>query len=658
MPELTATYRLQLTPEFGFREARELVPYLRDLGISHLYLSPSLQARAGSTHGYDVVDPRRISDALGGEEAFRELAGAGLGVILDIVPNHMAAVDENEFWRDERLREMFFDVDLRTGFHRRFFDIGDLGGLKQEDWEVFWGTHAKVIELVREGVVDGVRVDHPDGLANPREYFDRLAEAGVEHVWAEKILEPGEDLRDWPIEGTTGYEFLNDAMALFVNPAAEEAFTSLYHELTGDTRAFADIAALSKLEVAVNIFEPELRRLHQELEVENLPPALASFHVYRTYVEPAEGRVDEADRAEVGRAGVSEALRRILLLQERGHDEFVVRFQQTTGPVMAKGVEDTAFYRYFRLAALNEVGGNPSRFGLTVDAFHAANAARAERFPRHLLTTFTHDTKRSPDVRSRIVALTWLADEWAERVREWRRRTGGLPDAREEYLVYQTLVGAWPIGEERLNAYLEKALREGKVNSSWLEPDLAHEARVQAFARAAADALAGDPFLDRVAELGRRISLAQLLLKLTAPGVPDVYQGDELEALALVDPDNRRPVDWEARRRALAALRAGEPPDEATAKLAVTWKTLELRASHAEAFAGSYQPLNLGDGVVAFIRGGDVLVAVGTRPDVNPDPPDGWLDVLGRPGLLLATRAGRAASVSRQPHRDARLRGS
>src|SRR4051794_1230073 len=366
-PPFRATYRLQLTPEFGFREACELVPYLRDLGISHLYLSPSLQARAGSTHGYDVVDPRRVSDALGGEDAFRELASAGLGVILDIVPNHMAAVDENEFWRDLRLREMFFDVDLRTGFHRRFFDIGDLGGVKQEDWEVFWGTHAKVVELVRAGLVDGVRVDHPDGLADPAEYFERLAEVGVEHVWAEKILEPGEELRDWPVEGTTGYEFLNDVMALHVNPAAGADFTALYHELTGETRQYADIALLSKLEVAVNIFEPELRRLHQEVEVENLPLALSSFHVYRTYIRPRDGVVDEADGAEIARANLSDELRRVLFLEEPGREEFVVRFQQTTGPVMAKGVEDTAFYRYFRLSALNEVGGNPERFGLSVD---------------------------------------------------------------------------------------------------------------------------------------------------------------------------------------------------------------------------------------------------------------------------------------------------
>ncbi|MDX6425461.1 MAG: (1-_4)-alpha-D-glucan 1-alpha-D-glucosylmutase, partial [Gaiellaceae bacterium] len=305
MSEFRSTYRLQLTPEFGFAAARELVPYLRDLGISHLYLSPSLQAREGSQHGYDVIDPRRISDALGGEEEFRKLAGAGLGVILDFVPNHMAAVDESPFWRDLELRQMFFDVDLKTGFHRRFFDVGELGGLKQEDWEVFWATHAKVIELVREGVIDGVRVDHPDGLADPAEYFERLAEAGVEHVWAEKILEPGEELRDWPVEGTTGYEFLNDVLALCVNRDAEQPLTELYETFAGDTRRYEDIVALSKLEVAVNTFEPELRRLHLEVATENLALALASFHVYRTYIQPHKGVIEEADREEIGRASVS-----------------------------------------------------------------------------------------------------------------------------------------------------------------------------------------------------------------------------------------------------------------------------------------------------------------------------------------------------------------
>jgi (1->4)-alpha-D-glucan 1-alpha-D-glucosylmutase len=636
--DFTATYRLQLTPEFGFAQARELVPYLQELGISHLYLSPSLQAREGSQHGYDVVDPRRISDALGGEDEFRRLAASGLGVVLDIVPNHMAATDENEFWRNLELRQMFFDVDLRTGFHRRFFDVGDLGGVKQEEWEVFWATHAKVIELVREGLVDGVRVDHPDGLANPREYFQRLAGAGVEHIWAEKILEPGEDLRDWPVDGTTGYEFLNDVMAVCVDAAAEETFTAIYEESTGDTRRFEDIVSLSKLDVAVNIFEPELRRLHQEVEIENLPLALASFHVYRTYIEPATGVVDEQDRDEIGRANVTEELRRILFLQEPGNEDFVVRFQQTTGPVMAKGVEDTAFYRYFRLSALNEVGGNPGRFGMSVDEFHDANGKRAERFPLHLLTTYTHDTKRSPDVRARIVALTWLADEWRAKLAEWRERLGPLDDPREELLVLQTLAGAAPIERERLDGYLEKALREGKVNTNWLSPNETHETAVKEWAARAADVVAADPFLERVRALGRRLALAQLLLKLTSPGVADVYRGDELEDLSLVDPDNRRPVDWDVRRRALDELKAGAPPDARTMKLYVTWKTLRLRAERAASFAGSYEPMGLGDGVCAFVRGGDVLVAAAVRPDASPAPPDGWRDVLGVDGLLLCVR--------------------
>jgi (1->4)-alpha-D-glucan 1-alpha-D-glucosylmutase len=635
-----ATYRLQLTPDFGFAQARELVQYLRDLGISHLYLSPSLQARAGSQHGYDVVDPRHVSEALGGESELRALAGEGLGIVLDIVPNHMAAVDESPFWRDPELRQMFFDVDLHTGFHRRFFDVGDLGGLRQEDWEVFWATHAKVIELVREGIVDGVRVDHPDGLADPGEYFERLADAGVAHIWAEKIVEPGEELRSWPIEGTTGYEFLNEVMALCVNREAEGALTELYEETTGDTRRFDDIAALSKLEVAVNIFEPELRRLHQELEIDNLPLALASFHVYRTYIRPAAGVVDEADQSEIGRANVSEELRRILFLQEPGNDEFVVRFQQTTGPVMAKGVEDTAFYRSFRLAALNEVGGSPARFGLTVDEFHEANARRAARFPRHLLTTYTHDTKRSPDVRARIVALTWLVDDWRAKLREWRGALGPLEDAREEMLVLQTLVGAAPIDRARLDAYLEKALREGKITTNWLTPNLEHESRVKEWAARASALVESDPFLERVRAVGRRLAIAQLFLKLVSPGVADIYRGDELEDLSLVDPDNRRPVDWAARREALEALHAGALPDERTTKLYVTWKTLRFRAEREDAFAGAYEPFDLGAGVCAFVRGGSVLAAAAVDPFVTPRAPEGWRDVLGVDGLLLCV-AGR-----------------
>ncbi len=361
MAELRATYRLQLGPDLGFREARRLVPYLRDLGVSHLYLSPSLQARSGSTHGYDVVDPTRVSEDLGGEEEFRRLCSAGLGVVLDIVPNHMAATDENPFWRDPLWRAKFFDLDWRTGAHRRFFDVGELAGVRMEDPKVWEVTHAKVVELAQAGLIDGVRIDHPDGLANPRRYLSRLREAGIERLWVEKILEPGERLRpDWPVEGTTGYEFLNDVTALFVDPAAEEPLTGLYEELTGERRPFGELAAEARLEQARTTFAEEAAQLAAKLPFDaDVERALASFHIYRTYVEPDAGLVTGEDRAAIEVAGLPEELARILLLEERGHDAFVVRFQQTTPPVHAKGVEDTAFYRWNRFVALNEVGGRP-----------------------------------------------------------------------------------------------------------------------------------------------------------------------------------------------------------------------------------------------------------------------------------------------------------
>ncbi|HSO02235.1 MAG TPA: alpha-amylase family glycosyl hydrolase, partial [Gaiellaceae bacterium] len=408
---LRATYRLQLGPGLGFREARRLVPYLRELGVSHLYLSPSLQARSGSTHGYDVVDPTRVSEDLGGEEAFRELCSAGLGVVLDIVPNHMAASDESPFWRDPLWRAKFFDLDWRTGAHRRFFDVGELAGVRMEDPEVWEVTHAKVVELAQEGVIDGVRVDHPDGLANPRRYLERLRESGIERVWVEKILEPGERLRaDWPVEGTTGYEFLNDATALFVDPAAEEPLTALYEEVTGERRPFAAVADEAKLEQARTTFADEAAQLAATLPfAADIAAALASLHVYRTYVEPDAGLVADEDRAAIEAGGLPAELARILLLEERGHDAFVVRFQQTTPPVHAKGIEDTAFYRWHRFVALNEVGGDPGRFSLPVAAFHEANLARP---PGNLLATTTHDTKRSGDVRARLACIASDVAGW------------------------------------------------------------------------------------------------------------------------------------------------------------------------------------------------------------------------------------------------------
>jgi (1->4)-alpha-D-glucan 1-alpha-D-glucosylmutase len=597
-----ATYRLQLRPGFGFREARELVPYLAELGVSHLYLSPIMEAQPGSTHGYDVVDPTRISEQLGGEDAFRDLAQAGLGVVLDVVPNHMAASGENRWWADERLRAKVFDWDAESGWYRRFFTIDELAGVRVEDPEVFELTQHKALELVREGLVDGLRVDHPDGLADPRGYLERLRDEGVEHVWVEKIVEPGERLRDWPVAGTTGYEFANDVTALFVDPAGEEPLTRWYGESTGETRSFAAIADEAKLELALTEFAREFDRLRALVDGP-LEEAAAALHVYRTYVEPWSGRVEAADREAL--AALPEPLRRILLLEERGFDEFVTRFQQTTGPVMAKGVEDTAFYRYYRLTALNEVGGDPGRFSLPVEEFHRANLERAARFPNHLLATQTHDTKRSGDVRARIVALAALADEWVEHRAAWR----ALDDPHEDELLWQTLVGAWPIEPGRVEAYLEKALREAKVNTNWAEPNEEHERRVkEAARRAIAEPPNGfEAFAARVAELGRQNTLAMTLLKLTVPGVPDVYQGDELESLNLVDPDNRRPVDWDTRRRALAT----SPP-----KLHVLKETLALRRRSS---FGEYRPLDLGDEVCAFLRGDDVAVAVSLR---GQDPPE------------------------------------
>jgi (1->4)-alpha-D-glucan 1-alpha-D-glucosylmutase len=630
MAGLRAAYRLQLGPGLGFREARELVPYLQELGVSHLYLSPSLQARSGSTHGYDVVDPTRISEDLGGEEELRKLAAAGLGVVLDIVPNHMATSDENPFWRDPLWRARFFDLDWRTGAHRRFFDVSELAGVRMEDPEVWELTHAKVIELAQDGVIDGVRVDHPDGLANPRRYLERLREAGIERTWVEKILEPGERLRaDWPVEGTTGYEFLNDVTALFVDPAGEEPLTRLYEELTGERRPFDEVAHEAKLEQARTTFAEEVAQLAARLPFEaDVAAAVAALRVYRTYVDPEAGLVADEDRAAIEEAALPEELARILLLEERGHDAFVVRFQQTTPPVHAKGVEDTAFYRWNRFVALNEVGGDPGRFSLSVAEFHEENLARP---PRGLLATTTHDTKRSGDVRARLTGIAADPAAWEAIVRP---RIGGWRDPNEAYLILQTVVGAWPLDVERLDLYLEKALREAKVNTSWIDQQHEWEAGAKAFAASLLEDEELGAYALRLAEHGDRVSLGMTLLKLTSPGIPDLYQGDELPFLALVDPDNRRPVDWELRRRLVASAEA--PP-----KLDLIRRTLAVRERRPAAFDGGYEPVEAGADVCAFTRGSEVLVAVAVRGDLDGfRPPQGdWQDVLRTEHLLLAERA-------------------
>jgi (1->4)-alpha-D-glucan 1-alpha-D-glucosylmutase len=635
--ELRATYRLQLTSGFGFAAARELIPYLRQLGISHLYLSPSFQAREGSTHGYDVIDPGRLSEALGGMAEFRHLAAdaaaAGMGILLDVVPNHMATDAGNRFWADPKLRAQFFDVDPVSGRHRRFFDIDELAAVRQEDPEVFAATTGFVLGLVRDQLVDGLRVDHPDGLADPGGYLQALRDGGADHVWVEKILDPDEHLRNWPVSGTVGYEFLNDVAALFIDPAGEGGLTHLWAQVSGDSRGFEAVAHEAKLEQVNGSFRPELERLARSLVdgadapvaaaplggLDQLAQALASLPIYRTYVDPETGRIDPADRAAVEASGMAGEIARRLLLETEAPHEFVTRFQQTTPAIMAKGVEDTAFYRYCRLLALCDVGGDPSRFGIDVSRFHADNAERAERFPSALLTTMTHDAKRSADVRARIGALASLPAQTAS---QWQRfaeltgpyRSDGAPDDVERYLIFQTLVGSWPIEVERLEGYIEKAMREAKRNTTWVEQNGEWENAVKGFCRRLYEqnwftAEFGE-FVEKVTELGRRSALGQLALKLTAPGIPDIYQGDELEYRALVDPDNRRPVDWALRQSLLGALRSGATVDEPAVKLDLIVKLLRLRAQNPQAFAGGYEPLDAGPAGCAFIRGGQVMTIV------------------------------------------------
>ena len=436
-------------------------------------------------------------------------------------------------------------------------------------------------------------------------------------MWVEKILASSERLpADWPVSGTVGYEFLNDVCGLFVDPAGEVPLTELWNELSGDGRPFGAYALEGKLEQARTTFTPELERLAREARVgggsaepapepQALAWALSTLPVYRTYDPLSAG-------------------------------EFITRFQQTSPAIMAKGVEDTAFYRYGRLLALNDVGGDPGRFGVGVDEFHAGNAERALRYPEALLTTMTHDSKRSLDTRARIAVLSQVAERWAGVVRGWLELSAqycsavdgrAAPDPVERYFILQTLVGAWPIEPERVEGYLEKALREAKRNSSWVAQNEEYERAVKDFARElAADArfraeLEG--FLAEIARRTLRTTLGQLALKLTAPGIPDTYQGDELEFRALVDPDNRRPVDWELRRERLDHLLGGGQPGAGLGdhKLWMTARLLGLRARRPELFAGGYEPLAAGPGACVFTRGGRLLVAVALpRAGEDADP--------------------------------------
>ncbi len=564
--------------------------------------------------------------------------------------------------------------------YRRFFDVTTLAGLRIEDARVFAETHALVLEWLAAGVLDGLRIDHPDGLLDPEGYLRRLRWASP-RAWivVEKVLEPGEELRrSWPVAGTSGYEFLRRVNGLFVDPAGEAAMTELQARITGEERPFAAIAEEAKQAVLDEVLGSELGRLtamlldvlerlrrHRDHTRHDLHEALrailVAFPVYRTFVRldiGEDGRrvatVAPEDEAVVGEAiSRAKALRPdlpadlfdivgdLLLLRRPGdelEEELALRFQQLTGPVMAKGVEDTAFYRDLRLVSLNEVGGDPGSFGTSPASFHEASRLAQERWPLGMLTTSTHDTKRSEDVRARLAVLSEVPDRWSGFVEHLRRlgdrhRTAAGPDGHAEYLLYQTLVGAWPIGFDRLRPYLVKALREAKLRTSWTDPDEAYEAAVLGFAGGLlGDAEARESFDGFVREIlwsGRVNSLAQLLLKLTAPGVPDIYQGTDLWDLSLVDPDNRRPIDLDLRRRVLAELTGDAPPppealrgrlddpvEPGSPKLAVLWAALGVRARLPEAFgaSGTYAPLaatgSAAHHVVAFVRSDDVVPVV------------------------------------------------
>ncbi len=825
-----STYRLQLTPEFGFERAAEIARYLARLGVTHLYTSPYLQAAPGSSHGYDVVDHARVNEELGGEAGHsRLLAGlaeAGLGHILDIVPNHMAiAGRRNRWWWDvlengassryasyfdvswdppeprlrnlilvpvladhygrvlsrgelrlewqaeagefvvrylshefpvaprsldslleiaaeragslelERLSEECRELpELAAGQgkgqlgpiderhdkkesikrrlaqvardrpevaealegvagwvnalpdrldglldrqnyrlarwqtagqdldYRRFFDINELVALRVEDPAVFEATHERVLEWLRQGVLDGLRVDHPDGLRDPEEYFSRIQDrAPGAWVVAEKILEPGERLPEtWRVAGTTGYDFMNRLLRLFVAPEGLAPLTRIYDGFAGLSAGWPEVVHSSKLRVMDDLLAADLRRLaaafvrvceknraYRDFTRSEVHAAIrelvACLPVYRTYVRPEPERVTEADREQLAVVAAAAKQRRpdldpelfdfivaVMRLDYTGAEEseFVARFQQTSSPVMAKGVEDTAFYIFNRLVCLNEVGGDPDLFAAGLDDFHAACHEASIRWPSGMISTSTHDTKRSEDVRARLAVLSEVSADWAAAVDRWsalnaRQRTGDWPDRNSEYLLYQVLVGAYPLPPERALAYMEKATKEAKVHTSWIAPNPDYDAALKRFV----EGILSDPaftadlaaFVRPLLMPGWMTSLSMKLVALTAPGVPDVYQGTELWDLSLVDPDNRRPVDFDKRAALLdeviggmSAEEAWRRLDEGLPKLMVVQRALALRRRLLDVFAaGSYQPLAVrgarSEHLIAFAREGRVV---------------------------------------------------
>jgi (1->4)-alpha-D-glucan 1-alpha-D-glucosylmutase len=527
--------------------------------------------------------------------------------------------------------------------YRRFFAVVSLAGLRVEDGAVFDATHAQILRWVRADGIDGLRIDHPDGLADPLRYLTRLRSLAGPDVWitVEKILEPGEALEpDWPVDGTTGYDALAEVQSVLLDPAAADGLDRLYRELTGDPRTFTDHVRTGKRLVATTILQAEVSRLARlSTDIEQARAALLEllvvFPVYRSYVPAGQHYLDEAvAAAEASRPELAEALRGLAPRLADPADELATRFQQASGAVMAKGVEDTAYYRYSRFIAVNEVGGDPARIGTEPDRFHAAQAERQRAAAHGMTAGSTHDTKRDEDVRARLAVLTEIPDEWGRLARQLMA-AAPVPNPAFGYLLWQTFVGAGFIARERMHAYAEKAMREAADGTTWTDPDAAFEQAVQAVVdRAHDDPDLHDPlaaFIERITPYGWCNSLAQKLVQLTMPGVPDVYQGTEVWGDSLVDPDNRRPVDFDALRVRLDRLDAGgePPPIDATgaAKLWVVSRTLRLRRDWPDLFT-SYRPV-LATGpaarhALAFDRGGAVTVA--TRLPLGLERSGGWRD--------------------------------
>lgn len=592
-------------------------------------------------------------------------------------PRSFDALDE--LLNAQSYRLAYWRVAAEEINYRRFFDVNDLAAIRVELAKVFDAVHRLVLDLVRTGAVTGLRIDHPDGLYLPREYFEKLQQRCAKalaiplpkdgralYMVAEKILTGPETLRrDWLVHGTTGYDFANQVAQLLVDSSAETAITKTFHRFIGHSLPFGHLLYAKKLQVMKlslandvdvlgNMVDrlSEQNRWYRDFTLEALARAvretIACFPVYRTYLAPGRP-VSEEDRQIVERA-VAAAKRRNPAIEESifnflrdvlvfrfpenldaearaAHTHFVLKFQQTTGPIMAKGLEDTVFYIYNRLVALNEVGGEPQQFGSGVEAFHERNLDRQNNWPATMLATSTHDTKRSEDVRARIVAISELPELWRGSLQRWRltnrrwKRTindAEAPDANEEYLLYQTLLGTWPIqdsGEsegtakaeyiERIQAYMAKALHEAKLNTSWIQPNEEWDAAMRDFVAKILDSSPRNKFLpaflpvaQEIARLGAINSLTQTALKLTSPGVPDIYQGNEIWDYSLVDPDNRRPVDYERRRAMLAALPAAAPDElirnwaDGRIKMFLTQRLLQFRREHADLFQrGEYLPL-------------------------------------------------------------------